>query len=156
MKTVFLSIFGLVCTVAIIRLCYGLQANTLQYQISYFLSNLPDIKEDFQVVLNSLDQLAESFQSFGDFFISLVNSDVDYSQYDPVTSFFGRIGEFFAKFFGLEGDGSLLDGIGKILLSFGMLIASVSQFFALFIADIVKFFGCIFELLFGPVVVPIN
>ena len=55
MKNLFLALFGVFFAFCVVRFCYGLESNTLSYVVDEMLKAAPDVKEDFAVVMEALE-----------------------------------------------------------------------------------------------------
>ena len=55
MKNLFLALFGVFFAFCVVRFCYGLESNPLSYVVDEMLKAAPDVKEDFAVVMEALE-----------------------------------------------------------------------------------------------------
>lgn len=125
MKEIFFTILGLAISVALIRFAYDMQTNTFSYSMQYLLSSMPNVKEDFEVVVDAFRAFADSAEEFS----YLVNSDA--------------------------GTFEWIQELGNVLLAFLQMIGSVFVAIGLVIVDVLKFIEAVFNLLFAPAVDPI-
>lgn len=109
MKGFFLFVFGIFLTFCVIRFCYGLESNTMSYTLDAILKALPDVKEDFEIVMEMLESFRESIIKIGEAFSSG-------SILEGIGAFFQSIGAAFAL-------------IGSILIATGYLLVDIIEFF---------------------------
>lgn len=60
MKNLFLALFGVFFAFCVVRFCYGLESNTLSYVVDEMLKAAPDVKEDFAVVMEALNDFKDA------------------------------------------------------------------------------------------------
>ena len=139
MKKLFLSILAIVLTVGLIRIIYGLQANTLQYSIDTFLNALPDVKSDFQIVNDSASDFVDDLR--GSF------SSIPALEDPSILDYVKFIWEYVKAFF------SSCASVFKVVVAF-------LQFLGSLLFDLVELIAVVFELLFlpasDPIVNPLN
>lgn len=126
MKGMFLTLFGLLMSLAIVRFVYGLQANESSYFVQVLLNLPPDIKSDFVVVIEAFDGISSAFSSLRAVVVS--GSDI----FKVIPAFFKSIASVFS------------------------LPYAFARFVLLVVGDILNALKSLFELLFGPAVVPIK
>ncbi len=134
MKGVFLFLLSLLAGIALIRFGYGLQANTLSYNISAFVHSLPNVKENFSVFIDACDTFVSACENVGFSFTVSPNP---------------------ALLEVLAWVGNMLWSLAYSLITFIGIFFSLIQVLVLFIADGVQILQCIFNLLFAPAVNPI-
>lgn len=126
MKGFFLTVLALLLSIAIVRFSYGLDANQASYFVQVFLNLPPDIKSDFAVVIEAFDGISSAFSSLRAVVVS--GSDI----FKIIPAFFKSIAAVFS------------------------LPYAFAQFVLLVVGDILKALKSLFDLLFGPAVVPIK
>lgn len=125
MKEIFFTILALAISVALIRFAYDMQTNSFSYSMQYLLSSMPNVKEDFQVVIDAFRAFADSTEEFS----YLVNSG--------------------------SGTSEWFQALGNVLLAFLQMIGSVFVAIGLVIVDVMGFIEAVFNLVFAPAVDPI-
>ena len=126
MKGFFLTVLALLLSIAIVRFSYGLDANQASYFVQVILNLPPDIKSDFAVVIEAFGRISDAFSKLGNVIVSGGNI------FDVIKNFFKSIAAVFSLNF------------------------AFSQFVLLVLKDIMKALRSLFDLLFGPAVVPIK
>ena len=126
MRGLFLSILAALLGIAIVRFTYGLEANSSVYIFSTLLELPPDIKEEFQIVIEALEGFYNSLRNIK----SLVASGEDL--FTIIKSFFSSLA-------------SLIN-----------IPLKLTEFLNNMIFNLIRALGTLFKLYFGPVVVPID
>ena len=126
MKAFFLTLLGLLLSVAIVRYAQGLDVNSVSHFVSTLLELPPDIKGEFQIVIDASQSFVTSLEQ-----LKMVATSGD-NIFKVVESFFDSI--------------AALLNIPFAFMEF--LVALVKQ--------LLKSLRAVFNLLFGPVVVPID
>ena len=74
MRGLFLSILAALLGIAIVRFTYGLEANSSVYIFSTLLELPPDIKEEFQIVIEALEGFYNSLVASGEDLFTIIKS----------------------------------------------------------------------------------
>lgn len=126
MRDFFLYVLFLFLAICIIRIGYGLGANTISYSLNYFLQSLPDVREDFSVFIDTLGSFTEA----------ILQIKVSFEEGADVLTVLQAIWNYFTALFAVLA--SLVEGTYYFLL------------------DLMRFSQMMFELLFGVAVDPIE
>lgn len=125
MKAFFLTVVAFLVCIATVRFSYGLAPNEFTYVINTVLSLPPDVKEEFQIVIDA----AQGFVSAIDSLRAISSGGADI--FEVVRAFFNSIAAFI-----------------NIPLVF-------VQFLVNMVGHLLKVLRTLFNLLFGPAVAPI-
>ena len=126
MKSFFIGILAVLLGVAIIRFNYGLQANSSTYIFATLLELPPDVKEEFQIVIEAAEDFSDSLRTLKT--LSSTGSNI----FDVVRSFFSSL--------------AALLNVPFVFLKFLMNL----------ILHVLRALETLFNLFFGPAVVPID
>ena len=126
MKNFFLAILAMLLGLAVIRFNYDLEANSSVYIFSTLLELPPDIKEEFQIVIDAAQSFSTSLSSLKS--LTLAGGDV----IDVIKSFFNSI-------------------IALLNIPFVFL-----KFLTNLLWHVLRGIETLFNLFFGPAVVPID
>ena len=131
MKDLFLTLLGMLLMIGFVRFIYGLQANQSSYVVQVLLELPPDVKEHFDVVMDSIYNLRTAFRSFR----NAIEAD---SFWLP----------------------SILKGFFKMIEAFFKIPVSIFEFLILILEDLGRAIAALTGLLFGeagsPIVSPLD
>ncbi len=125
MKAFFLTVVAFLICIATVRFSYGLAPNEFTHVINTFLSLPPDIKEEFQIVIDAAQGFVGALDSLRA--VSSAGGDL----FDVVGAFFNSVGAFI-----------------NIPLVFVKFLINL-------VKHLLECLRTLFNLLFGPAVAPI-
>lgn len=126
MKGFFLSLLGILLAIGIVRFSYGLEPNQVQYFVQVILDLPPDIKGEFQIVIDAAQAFTGALDKLG--MVTSTGKDL----IDIIKCFFESVGAF-------------------LNIPFAFI-----EFLIALIGQLLKSFRAVFNLLFGPAVLPID